>query len=302
MKIHLHTGAHKTASTYMQSRLAEALPALNAAGIGYLPLVEFRETFTRHLTTPAYLEHRPTRLPELFFPHGGSDAPHGLVLSDENLIGGCDGFVKSGRLYREAPARLARLREILDGHDVTLFFSIRGYDSFIASAYCEAMRHSDKFTPFAEFCARIKLKRCRWPAILAGMIEALRPEKAVVWRYEDFRANAEAVIRMLAFDVALPREAKDERDSRPSFSQTAVDILEMVAERHGPQVAARLVNPVSRHLPKAKGFPPFDPWSEAERAELRRLYAEDCAALPVPLLAFPPEASAEPDRRAAARG
>ena len=286
MRIHLHAGAHKTATTWLQSMLADSLAGLNESGVGYMPLERFRRSVTQNLMSTPPAELRPQKMLQRFFPTGIPADIRGVVISDENLIGTCGGFIRSGHLYRDAGMRLRRLRKVLAGNHLTLFFAIRSYDTFIPSAYCEVLRHAKAFVPFEDFRPRIALDQSRWPLVLSRMIKTLQPAGVVVWRYEDFRANADAIARMLAFDIDLRPESRTSDLERPSFSQIAVDVLGTIAERHGPAVAASLVNPVGDGLPKGEEHKGFDPWNDDERAELRRLYEADCAELPVPLLVF----------------
>ncbi len=280
MKINLHLGAHKTATTYIQSRLAANRAALNAAGIGFCPLLELRRSFTRHLLTLSPKSFRIESMADSFFASGKPDSIRGLIISDENLLGG---FLKSGELYGGAPDRLRRLRALLAGHEVTLFFAIRSYDSSIASAYCESLRHTTTFEPFESLKRQIDIERFRWPLAFARIMDALQPQAAVAWRYEDFRGNDDSVLRKLAFDAAgtLGRPG---RNARPSFSGTAIDILKIIAEKHGNEIAGRLMPAIGRRLRKARDNDGFDPWSELERVRLRQLYEADCERFPTPLL------------------
>src|SRR3954451_9411374 len=177
MLTHLHVGAHKTATTYIQSMLAANVSALHANGIGYLPLAEFRRLVTFKLmkldTGFFHLKDKVDR----FFSHGRSDRINGLLLSDENIIGVCPNFVETGKLYQQAPARLRQLRKLLGGNEIHMFFAIRAYDTFIPSAYGEALRNQRKFVPFEDFWDRVDLEQCRWPVIFNRMREALQPER-----------------------------------------------------------------------------------------------------------------------------
>jgi hypothetical protein len=290
MMVHLHVGAHKTATTFLQSTLAANATGLADRGIAYMPLAATRRHLTPHLAGSGRL--RLDGQLRRFFSAGGFATPRGMVISDENIIGGCGSFITTGRLYAKAGPRLERLRDALPGCEFTLFFSVRAYDSFLASAYCEALRHAGAFAAFDEFRKRLDREYCRWPAVLERLVDALRPKEVVVWRYEDFRANATVIMRKLAFNIGEPLKPSKRKAERASFSQTAIDVLALVDDRYGPLVSGRLIRPVRRHFPKGADHAPFDPWSDAERGEWRALYELDCTNLPVPLLSFPSPAAA----------
>jgi hypothetical protein len=146
------------------------------------------------------------------------------------------------------------------------------------------------------------MERSRWPAVFTRMCDALAPDEVVVWRYEDFRNNSDAIIRKLAFDIASPLDFHTRVKERPSFSAKAVDVIEHVARRFGPEVTSHVVNPIGEGLPRGEEFAAFDPWEDYERQELRRLYEEDCAAFPAEMLKFSTETEQRSARKAAGRG
>jgi hypothetical protein len=115
----LHVGAHKTATTYLQSKLALNGDLLARQGVRYDRLDEFREKCTRMLNHPT---------------EGDRDFVAGLkasmkdktvVISDENLIGMSTDLVRSGSCYPKARDRLAALGKILDLSAPDVFLAMR---------------------------------------------------------------------------------------------------------------------------------------------------------------------------------
>jgi hypothetical protein len=291
MKLHVHVGVHKTATTYLQGQLAKKKTELNQAGIGAMGLGEFRPFFTRHLMDyPVETFRIEDHLGKFF----AGDAPadiRGLVLSDENLVGLCNGLIANGKPYRNSEARLNRLRKLLAGHEVTMFMALRSYDSFTSSAYCEAMRHTQQFVGFNSFRTKFDIEGLRWPAMVQRFAAALQPARVRLWRFEDFRQHSDRVFCELAFDCDTGKSPHEPKAERPSFSGAAVSVLEMLAKRHSPKTAAELVSAVSEGLPKGSGkgeYPAFDPWSAEERGSMATLYDEDCAAIPAEYWLIPP--------------
>jgi hypothetical protein len=238
---------------------------------------------------------------ERFFAHGMPPKLRGMILSDENLIGICNGLISSGKSYQGTHRRLAHLREVLGGHRVAMYLSIRSYAHFTSSAYCEAMRHTDQFVTFDSFRERLDIEALRWPAIIERFAEALKPAEIKLWRFEDFRDGSDAVFRDIAFGVA-PEQDAEVKSERPSFSEPAVTVLETLASRLGPKAAADLVNEISQRLPKGSGkgqYPPFDPWSPEDHEMLAALYDEDCAAIPSRYWLIPPGGAAATKKRVA---
>jgi len=280
MRIHLHLGVHKTASTFVQSALSLNRAALNAAGIGYMPLDRIRQALTMRLEGTAPPAFRIDDQLQQFFDGPVPKTVRGIIVSDENLLGSCPDAVHTGHLYGAAMTRLSQLSRVLQGHDVTLFLSVRSYDTFIPSLYCEALRWMDEFVPFRDFEKRINFASFCWPSLHRRVTTVLQPSAQKIWLYEDFRANAETIVRALAFDFAGALDFDLPGDLKAAMSQAAVERLEKLSREVGPKAAGLQIRAVDAALPKAAGQSAFSPWPESERGRLRSLYDEDCRALP----------------------
>lgn len=303
MKLHVHVGVHKTATTYLQGLVAKNRERLNAAGVGAMPLTAFRAFFTRNFMKFPAGEYRIDNDLDRFFPDGVPPSIRGLILSDENLIGLCNGFIANGRPYQNSGKRLAHLRALLEGHRVTLHMSVRSYDHFASSAYCEAMRHTERFAAFDSFRAKLDMESLRWPAMIERFAAALKPAEIKLWRFEDFRDNGDVIFRDLAFGIDPGPEDVDSKAERPSFSEPAVTVLETLSARLGPKVAADMVAEISQRLPKGSGkgeYHAFDPWSDEDHARMAALYDADCAAIPSGYWLIPPGGAVAEKKRVAA--
>jgi hypothetical protein len=303
MKLHVHVGVHKTATTYLQALVAKNLPRLNSAGVGAIPLYPFRNYFTRNFMRFPAGEFRIEDELERFFEHGVPPSIRGLILSDENLVGLCNGLIAHGKPYQSAGRRLAHLKALLEGHSVTLYMSIRSYDHFTSSSYCEAMRHVEEFLTFESFRAKFDVEALRWPAMIARFVAALKPKEVKLWRFEDFPASAETIFRDLAFDIDPGEQSVSAQAERPSFSEPAVAALETISARLGPKAAIELLEPITARLPKGRGkgeYPAFDPWSPDDHQRLAALYDQDCAAIPSRYWLIPPGGSMAEKKRVAA--
>jgi len=303
MKLHVHVGAHKTATTYLQGLFAKNKRLLNQAGVGAMALGQFRPFFTRNLMRFQVGEFRIEDHLDKFFVDGAPNDVRGLILSDENLIGLCNDLTATGKAYQRAEPRLKRARGLLAGHEITLFMAIRSYDDFTASAYCEAMRHTKQFDTFDAFRARFDLETLRWPKLIRRLQAALKPVEVKIWRFEDFRGHEDSVLKAIAFGADAGIKMEESKVERPSFSGAAVSILDMVSARLGPAAAAELVGPVSDILPKGAGkshYPAFDPWSADDRRAMASLYNEDCGSIPDSMWLIPPGVGTAEKKRVAA--
>lgn len=288
MHIHLHLGAHKTATTYLQSTLATNLARLNELGIGYLPLDPFRRTITERLNVLAARHARIEEFLPLFFANAALASPDRIIMSDENLIGHCPEITDNGVPFGNSVQRLKMLHDLLAGHRVTLFFAMRSYDTFIASAYCEALRGAHQFIEFPTVKARLKTDQFDWAGLVERFREVLAPHAVRIWRFEDFRSDPLKVLRQMAFDYDGEIAPADQWSVRQSFSQQAMDMLHNLARTAGISVATQMQKSLTDKMSKKAGFPDYYPWNTRERDYWTRKYAEDCQRIDKSLWLIPP--------------
>ncbi|MFW5642329.1 MAG: hypothetical protein ACOCY0_06150, partial [Roseicyclus sp.] len=138
----IHLGAHKTATTHLQDTLAARRAALLGQGVDYLPMREVRALrlppgggwadWRRRLRLPMRRRIEAAVAPIRM-------GPRRLVLSEENLIG----YVRDALTFPPYPDLERRLRPfsvLTDGAQVTVFLSVRGWDTLLPSAYAQQLR------------------------------------------------------------------------------------------------------------------------------------------------------------------
>lgn len=277
MKIHIHVGVHKTATTYMQRRLRLGLAGMNREGIGHLPVWQFRNSFWKSFMELAPETFRVENHLGDFFAKKVPEQVRGLVISEENLLGLCGQFVTTGKLFNGVRPRLTHFRKLFAGHEITLFCAVRSYESFISSAYSEGLRTNRRYTKFVEFHDRIHWPSLLWPRLLERFEDSLQPVETVLWQYESFRDHEAEIMSKLAFGVKL-EGVSDAREgpTYTSLSQVAIEAIDAVAARAGDEIAGKLVRPIADALPKEDGHASFDPWTPAQKQALALRYEADC--------------------------
>jgi hypothetical protein len=276
--IHLHLGAHKCATTYIQGRLVANREFLGSVGVSQVPVATFRPWRRAALAGNA----KTARDPAVLFNRALAewiprDDPIVLV-SDENMLGSPFRIVREGRLYPELRAKLGRAAPMFEGRELALFISIRRYDSFYAAIYCEALRHGERAN-FKEFVTRLDPRARRWPDILADIVALFPASPITIWPYEQLQEEEGAIFNALTGrDVANSMNLTGDI-VRPSMSQRAVDTIERLEKLIGWFATKRLVACVDWLLPKNRGHAAFDPWTNEQKSELSDLYREDLAAL-----------------------
>lgn len=270
--IHLHLGAHKTATTYIQTELSRNARTLAANGIAYIPMREFRSWRRSLLRFGARLSAGPSHVKfDRRLRKWNPERSPTCIISDENMIGTCGGIVSAGKLYPQLRTKLGTVAGMLSEHKLRLFISIRCYASFYAAAYCEALRYGNGCSAEV-FKQRLDPASRRWRDVLAEIADLFPASSIVVWPYETFRQSQAEIFDALAGKEIANRLHLSSEVLRSSPSQAAIDRAQRFGKRFGWFLAARFLR-ISESL--APGKPAFDPWTEAERGELQRLYAGD---------------------------
>lgn len=201
-RIHIHLGAHKTASTFMQNWLTKHLSLLKRNKIAYIPLENLRRQFSSafwEMAVNSAESFTPVQLRDMIFTEAeacGFDlaSTRLLIVSEENILGSLSSLSTGGVLYPGLSHRLQILAKIFEGYPIQPFFSVRSYLEFYPSAYAETLRDG-YIKPFENYLHDLAVTRNSWVDVIETIEESLGP--AVVWPYEQFRSNAHLVLSAL---------------------------------------------------------------------------------------------------------
>ena len=263
----LHIGAHKTATTYLQKKLAINRELLASRGVHYDPLDVFRKNFTFHLhelsrqATP-YLE-------ELRGLIGRQD----VLLSDENIIGVPGDLVRSGVYYAHAHERVGEVCGLLKTDRPEIFMAMREYSTFIVSMYSEYIRHRE-FIDFPEYFELYKASNFSWIKVMDDIVSAAPNATIYLWDFANFRAaEPEVLSKMVGFDSAV-MEAP-EGPVRESFSEPAMRAFRALSEVLSHREMKKLIGPIARSLPKGEMHAAFSPMAPDLIETLKAQYKAD---------------------------
>lgn len=284
----IHLGAHKTATTHLQETLAAVRGDLVRQGIDFLPCAGVRaQGMARTLA-----ERRPSARVPILGPARLRDAieatlaplragPGVVAFSEENILGVPDHMLQVP-LYPRAAANVGRLASLAGRAELVLFLSIRGYDTLIPSAYVEAL----KFAPpppggFGAIRARLLAAPPSWVDLVARIRAAAPAVPLRIWRQEDYRANARAIMEAFCGRPlgALP-ELSDPTWTR-SPSAAAVAAAEALPRDLPPAERLRRVRALfaAADPGSGPGADRFRPLDEDERQRLQAIYAADLARI-----------------------
>jgi hypothetical protein len=267
----MHIGAHKTATSYMQKKLALNVDLLNRRNIHYDPLDIFRKEFTR------LLNEGVTRESEWIRELRGTARGMNVLVSEENIMGVPGDLVREGQYYIRARDRLARACQLLGNSTPEIYLALREYSGFTVSMYSEYIRHRE-FLKFENYLEIYEKSGFSWVRIIEDIVAAVPDAKLSVWDFGNFRKTEKAVFQsMLGFDPDIFHNP--EGPVRESFSDVAVRAFGALSGALSHAEMKKLINPIARSLPKGDQYPAFDPHQQETKEEMRAQFRADLATI-----------------------
>lgn len=250
--IALHLGVHKTATTYLQSRLQNSIEILKENGIGHIPLVSLRRAVTTRLDDEQFSTQQ---LLDLFQPYLSCER---LILSDENLIGGT--FKPNSELiYEDAGRRLKKLLSLLGEFHVELFITLRNYPDYFVSRYTESLRHY-RFFSFEQYYKSVDFESVTWLDVIASLKEA-GAGSIIVSDFGDIFADEQDYFYPLfqKENIVLNAATDNPTIRRSKLSKEAYDVVKCYGNRYSKHSINKLMNLLdnARQESPATAFMPF---------------------------------------------
>lgn len=276
-KIHMHLGAHKTASTHLERMIRHNIELLELKDVRSPVKREVREKFTRRLIKngkPTDLTSEDPALVEMI------GSPETFVLCDENVPGVPKRVLQNGVFYPNASFRLSRAVEVLRDHPISFFIGIRNPAAFITSCYCETIR-TNRFMPFSEFVDRRELHNLRWTNLVEEINRHAPDRPVYIWKFEDYRIVWRSILAKI---LDVQPERRDDlvwlnEDSRPGLSETVIEKLREHAKENSAPMSVSAVNELIRLFPKNEQNPAPVCLTQLEKEALAYRYDQDIADL-----------------------
>lgn len=280
-KVILHIGAHKTATTYLQARLAKSENPLRQMQVGYVGLQAFREAqalaggLRRAEPRYALWRHRAmrrelSRLVERQISFGARR----IVLSDENILGGLTEIFGTQDFYQRAGARVRVLADALSNWDLEIAISTRCYATFLVSVWSHMVMRQG-YRPFDTGSAAGLLGGTRgWADVIADIRKAAPSAALSHWTYEDLAGNEPEVLQTLIGDVAPSAVEPVTWQALLGLSAPAVEQISDLHKKGGALSEDRM-RAIARHFSTAQGYRRYDPWPSNIGFRLATRYRED---------------------------
>ncbi|NYS26793.1 hypothetical protein HUK65_17645 [Rhodobacteraceae bacterium 2376] len=280
MRISLHLGAHKTASTYLQGILSRNAGRLGRRGHACFGPDRLRADLRLPSLGPGRRLQGAGFAPLAAALAQEAAAGRALLLSEENLIGTTrPGSIGRGaQLYPLAGDRLDRLLRGLQVQEAQLYLAVRSPLPFLVSAFGQQLM-AGKLTDFDSYCAGVDPLALRWSELVARLVAVPRVAGITLWRHEDHAAVLPDVLaRMFGPQTAATLRLPD-RATHAGPSARAIDAA-MATLRADPGAAPRKVmRQAMKRWPKSADHPGPMPFDAATLAGATAAYGADLAGL-----------------------
>ncbi|WP_299730054.1 hypothetical protein [uncultured Tateyamaria sp.] len=262
MKVILHIGAHRTATTSLQSYIRRHAVELRGDGVGFWGPVRTRKgLFAGIQPTPGLglaAARRARGRILLQMKKAQNNGVKTLVVSEENMIGSVRLNLRKGRLYPDVGERMSRYICAFDQRVDKVVISVRGLDHYWASAIAYGVGRGHPLLD-ADRCAAISQHMRTWRDVIADVSCAAPLAQIEVIPFEVSAGRPDLMLSACTGHVA-PRDATPEWLNR---SPNARQLRALLAERGEDP----------RDVPNTPDR--WSPFDATGRAALRESYADD---------------------------
>ena len=275
IKIIIHAGAHKTASTHLQNRVLENENLVVKSGCSYLGLEKIRDQFGtlwRALGRSDTPDEQKRKLAAL-----AAGQPR-LVISEENIIGGFKDLMNGPNraiLYPKAVERLARLAQLVAPNLLHIAMAVREPSSYYVSVYNQLLL-SGRFQTWERFSKGLDPTAVKWSDILRPIAEIPGVAAVSIWRYEDYHRLLPQILNTLLGQPRPDIPLHMEKRMHEGLSERAVQAC---CTWHAAGYDGRLGAVAREDFPVSDAYPKFSPWPEELMRESRAAYGRDIEAL-----------------------
>ena len=238
----LHLGAHKTATTYIQSQLELNVNSLQRQ-VSYIPLKVMREKITEYVSNEIKFTSQKNKISQFVNSYSLKE---NLVISDENLLG-VSKLLKNGQLYSDVFQRCKRIKSLFCANtQFKVVFSYRDYSKFITSMYIEYLRHND-YCKFDCFSKNINYELLNWKYVHNELSRAFGSENVVMYNFDKFDERG-FISEILGCEIDFKFYSLTSSGVRRSTpSRGMIDLLDLAYEEFGGGFTKKLFSFIERN-------------------------------------------------------
>lgn len=266
MKLHLHVGAHKTATTHFQDYFSK-LP--DNDDFYFLGPENARKHFSMEGNSCSIKDS------EAFYKNLAKQKYKSLLISDENICGHSYHIFRHHQLYQTVGKRLEKIEFFKDTFDeIEIWLTLRSQETFLPSFYCEALRWGN-FKPFSSVFNGGFYQS--WLPTVDKIKKSFPDARINILTYENYENFFSPVIGKITGIDPSP-ETSVETIVYASLNNLSVRASTLVNNFFPFPLRPVVVGSISK-LSKPFNQAKFQPFSDRQVSELQQLYASDLKAL-----------------------
>lgn len=276
MKIALHLGAHLTDGSHLRECLLRNETRLQKDGVLVGRLRDFQNLLNTALKHIVSGHGAPDIFEQLLEAVGAQDDTRRLVLSAPRLLARLPESMNETTFYPDADRRIAALRHVFKGHDVTVFLAIRN-----PASYVPAFLTSGRVQAEVSDDLDVQAEALRWSELITRFRQ-IWPEAALtVWCDEDTPFIWHRVLRLVSdhqpepeFDTSFAWFDSVLRDGASEKLAAYLEASPPVDEAHRQRVISAFLDKFSDEE-KLEIDASVTGWDEARIDLISALYEED---------------------------
>jgi len=277
MTIKLYIGAHKTATTHIQSILEYNQEDLKQHTIKLSTPTELRKSWLGNFLNLCHkkeMNHIEDLRKEL--PSSGI-----WILSDENFTGTPYEFkVSKQGMYPNVGERLKCLKDLFPHAKIELFFSLRSYETFYRSTYLEVVRNRG-YLPFSEYYNEEQFKDNSWVNVIKMFTNVIPQKDITLWCYEDIYKLMPYIINQMT-ELNNAKELISNypiKKTRESLSKKTLDVLASLSSEMTQKESQKIVETVNQKYPLGDKYSKFIAFSSTVSQQFQVKYQKDINAI-----------------------
>lgn len=230
MRLLLHCGAHKTATTLIQGVLDGVSDQLLKAGIGYIHPTEINNAgvlrFNHNPSDPTRAEVDEMR--RFFDGVFERQRASTYLISHESFFSfaNLNGQPRNRQFYGDCEFSIGRFADLGIFDSITAIYYIRRQDGFLNSIYLEYVKVGYIEAAFKDFLCSVDLERLSWKAIVDRLEASFGRERVELRLFDDIRAGTVPYIQGFLETIGVGDRVKlgPIEEKNRSFSALALEM------------------------------------------------------------------------------
>jgi hypothetical protein len=262
MKVILHIGAHRCATTSFQGYLGRKERELSERGMACIGPKRIRRGLF-HGIQPAPVpvtgrdpQKRARGRLALHMRLLGDVGMQSVLFTDASMMGRLEENIAAGRLYHGIAERLARYDWAFDGAISDVVMNIRALDTWWASSLSHSLTVTERW-PGHRMLTKIAEARRTWRDVVTEVHSAIPGVRLLICPHEEFATRPAAQLSAIT--------------GQPSPATSGM--FRLNASLRLPHLRASLPTRIACRLPEGNGR--WGPFTEMQAASLREAYADD---------------------------